>query len=225
VKRLAVPGDPRVTLLGVIRGLVAEASAVQAALEEIRPDAIGLALSAEEVQGLRDYFVAKPVEPFVPILGSEATEIRVLAQFGEVRIPHPGFLATVGWADARGTPTEPVDPNEETYAEMFGTTIGYTELVRRTLRERRLLRRPPHVDSAEGFVLFWDQTLNGRGASRRLAEKRDAAAATEVVRLRRRHPSVAIVAERERIEGLARALAAAPAASGSGPAGTHPTIV
>ncbi|MCI4322770.1 MAG: hypothetical protein L3K03_01900 [Thermoplasmata archaeon] len=204
-------GDSRLTILGVIRGLVSEAPLLEAALEEIRPEAVGLALSTEEVQGLRDYFVGKDAEPFVPILGSEAAEIRVLSQFGEVRIPHPSFLAAVGWADAHGVPTLPVDPNEEIYAEMFGSTIGYTELVRRTLRERRLLRKPPHVDSAEGFVLFWDHTLNGRGASRRLAEKRDAAAALEVQTLRRRYASLAIIAERERTEGLARALAASPA--------------
>jgi hypothetical protein len=211
MKRLPVAGDSRLTILGVIRGLVSEVPVLEASLTEIRPEALGLALSPEEVQGLRDYFVGKEAEPFVPILGSEAAEIRVLSQFGEVRIPHPGFLAAVAWADAHEVPTIPVDPNEDVYAEMFGSTIGYTELVRRTLRERRLLRKPPHVDSAEGFVLFWDKTLNGRGASRRLAEKRDAAAAAEVQKLRRRHPSVTIVAERERAEGLAEALAAAPA--------------
>jgi hypothetical protein len=177
------------------------------ALEEFRPDAIGLGMSVEDTRSLTEHFVNTPSEPLVPLLDSESVEIRELSRYGEVGVPHPAFLAVLEWARWGGIEVEPVDPTEERYAEMFGDAIGYWELVRRTLRERRLLRAPPAAEGADAFVLAWDERLNHGAGSRRLQEGREGIVARALLTLSSRRSRVAAVIDRERVPRLLAALA------------------
>ncbi|MHB8352127.1 MAG: hypothetical protein ACYDFT_05505 [Thermoplasmata archaeon] len=209
MKRGDPAGHPGLVLLGVVRGLVREAEEVEHALDSIRPEIVAPALSAEEVSGLTEHFVGRPTEPFVPLLGTETVEIRELGRFGEVRVPHPGFLAALEWAGRAGARVEAVDPSEEAYAELFASKVGYVELVGRTLRERRLLRSPPRVPEAEGFVSAWDRQLNRGRGSRALLRERERQVADRLTELLRQRPTrIACVIDRERFEALGGALAA-----------------
>ncbi len=202
-----LPGRPGLALLGVVRGLVREAEELEGALDELRPEVVAPALSPEEVAGLTAHFVGRATEPFVPLLGTETVEIRELGRYGEVRVPHPAFLAALEWARRSGARVEPVDPSEEVYAELFASKVGYVELVGRTLRERRLLRSPPRADGAEGFVVAWDRQLNRGRGSRALGRERERLVAERLRSLAHRE-RVACVVDRERLEGLGTVLRA-----------------
>lgn len=206
--RAPVPGAPSVVLFGVVRGLLSEARALPAALDTLQPAVVGLGVSVEEARGLTDHFVGHSTEPLVPLLGSEAVEIRELGRFGEVRVPNPSFLAALEWAAARGVRAEAVDPAEEQYAEMFGSTVGYLELVRRTLRERRLRESPPRVDDPDQFVLQWDASLNRGRESQRLEARREQLVARELGRIALQGAPVAVVLDRERVPRLLNAFTA-----------------
>jgi len=206
VIRTEVPGHPGLVVFGVVRGLVLEAEALRGALQQMRPQVIGLGVSAEESRSLTDHFVDQAAEPLVPLLSTEAVEIRELGRYGEVRVPNPSFVTAIEWAGTHAVRVAPVDPSEEEYANMFGDTIGYLELVRRTLRERRLLRSPPRGENADDFVLRWDADLNRGRESRRLVEQREAQTARELERLARESPPTAAVVDRERVPRLLRTL-------------------
>jgi len=45
----------KVFVLPVIKGLVSDGEKVRAAIVEIRPDAVGISISREELEGLRTY--------------------------------------------------------------------------------------------------------------------------------------------------------------------------
>jgi hypothetical protein len=201
-------GDAGVGVAGVVRGLASEAASLVGAVERFEPGAIGLGLAEDETRGLLEYFVDRDSEPLVPLMQSEAKEIRALGRFGEVRVPHPAFVALLSWAKARDVPMESLDPSDDQYAEMFAHHIGYFELLRRTLAERRLLRAPPEAETPDEFVLAWNRRVGGGRGSRRLAEQRDAALALAVRRLRARHRRVAVAVDRERFEGVLGSLRA-----------------
>lgn len=204
-----LPSAPGIELIGVLRGLVAEEEPLARALAALRPSAIGLGLSPEEAASLAEHFLGTPTEPLVPLLPSESVELRQLARYGEARVPHPAYLVSMREARRRGIPCEGIDPGEDRYAELFSGSIGYLELVRRTLRERRLLRSPPRPPDPESFVLAWDRRLNRGRGSRRLQAAREAHAARELERLRAAFgPTVVGVVDRERWEGVRAALAA-----------------
>jgi hypothetical protein len=195
-----------VTVLGSVRGLVSDGERVRSRLESTRPSAVGLAISPDELRGLRDYFVGAATEPVVPLAPTEAAEIRGLAHYGEVGVPNPSVTATVGWADGANVPVEALDPSDDRYASLFGDSIGYFELVRRTLRERRVSKRPPQPATADEFALAWNDTIEHGAGSRRLRAQRNGDVVEGVARLRARFSTVALVVDRERFEGIVELL-------------------
>jgi len=191
-----------VTVVGAVRGLVAEGDRVRDRLEGLRPQAVGLAISPDELRGLREYFVGAPTEPVVPLAPTEAGEVRALARYGEVGVPNPTAVEAIRWSDSAGVAVEAVDPSDDDYAEWFADTISYLELVRRTLRERRVVKRPPTPPTADEFATAWSGTINKGAGSRRLAARRDDAVVDGLGRLRARFASVVLVVDRERFDGV-----------------------
>jgi len=196
------PNAPGVLLLAPVRGLVAEVPRLLAELDTFGPAQVGLGLSLSELASLHDYFVVAEAEPVVPLTGNETSEVRGLVRFGEVRVPNPSFVELLRWATARGVPTVALDPDDELTAALFAKHIGYVELVRRTVRERRVSRSPPTPSSADEFALRWDsEVAHGRG-SRNFAGERDAYLVRQVPALAAaRHP-FAIVVDRERFDSV-----------------------
>ena len=193
---------PELLLLAPVRGLTSEVPPVLAELEAFDPVRVGLGLSHGELAGLRDYFVVAEAEPVVPLTSNESSEVFGLVRFGEVRVPNPSFVEVLRWAARRGVPVEALDPDDDHTAALFAAHIGYLELVRRTVRERRVSRNPPTPSSADDFALEWDrQVASGRG-SRNFAEARDGFLARRVPLLGSDRGRVAVVVDRERFESV-----------------------
>ena len=193
-------------VLGAVRGLLAEVPKVLARLEAYAPGVVAVGLSPDEAASLREHFVGQSAEPLVPLAPSELAEVRALARFGDVSVPNPTYPAILAWGDAHQIPIEPLDPTDDQYAMMFTDHISYTELVRRTLRERKLTRHPPEAPSADDLAVAWGSSMAQSGGSARLARARDAALADGVRYLAGRHDRIAIVVERERFASVLAAL-------------------
>ena len=195
-------------LVGSVRGLTSEVAPVLAALEGYAPAALGFGVSAEELRGLLEYFVVADGEPVVPLTTNELNEVRGLVRFGEVRVPNPVFVEALRWGQRRSVPAAALDPTEEGSAELFAEHIGYVELVRRTVRERRAGRDPPTPPTPDAFALEWERRVaRGRG-SRSLARARDGHLAHEARSLASRYPRVAVLIDRERFDGVRTEIAA-----------------
>jgi hypothetical protein len=191
-----------ILLLGPVRGLSSEIGPLTAGLEGFGPAAIGLGVSTEELRGLADYFVIADGEPVVPLTTTELNEVRGLVRFGEVRVPNPSFVEVLRWGFQRSVPVAALDPTEADSAELFAEHIGYVELVRRTVRERRTGRDPPAPATPDAYALEWERRVaRGRG-SRALARARDAHLAHEAVSFAAGRSRVAVVVDRERFEGV-----------------------
>ena len=204
-----VGSAPSVLLLGPVRGLVDDALQVADALVGFAAEALGIAVSPEELRSLVAYFGDAAAEPAVPLSSSEIAEVRGLVRFGEVTVPNPSVLAALGFGRERGAPVAPLDPSDDGAAEMFTDHIGYFELVRRTVRENRLARSPPSPSTADEFALAWDRELAGGRGSRRYAEARNTHVAEGARTLGSGRRRIAVVVDRERFDGVRAALAGA----------------
>jgi hypothetical protein len=193
---------------GAVRGLASEVAPLMALLETFRPEVVGLGISLDELQGLRDHFVDRASEPLVPLTGAETAEVKGLSRFGEVRVPNPACIEVLEWGRSRGTPVEPLDPSDETYATMFTDHISYFELLRRTLKERRLARAPPTAATPEEYAATWHRSMSGGRGSRSFDAARDAALVENARRLSARAPRVAVVVDLERYDSVLRRLGA-----------------
>ena len=198
--RLRVLHD--VLLLGPVRGLSIEAPRVAQELEGFAPAAVGLGVSAEELKGLTDYFVVADGEPVVPLTSNELNEVRGLTRFGEVQVPNPSFVETIRWGHLASVPVAALDPSEEGSAELFAEHIGYVELVRRTVRERRAGRAPPTPSTPDAFAVEWERRIAAGRGSRALARARDTHLAGQAVSLASRHGRIAVIVDRERFDGV-----------------------
>jgi hypothetical protein len=193
---------PGLLLLAPVRGLASEATQLVAALEDYRPARVGLGVSSGELASLRDFFVVADAEPVVPLTSNESSEVWGLVRFGEVRVPNPSFVEVLRWAAPRGVPVEAIDPDDDHTAALFAEHIGYLELVRRTVRERRVSRNPPTPSSPDEFALEWDrQIASGRG-SRNYADARDEFLARRIPLLTSDGQRVAVVVDRERFDSV-----------------------
>lgn len=205
---------PGVGFLVVLPGLESEGEAVRAELERSDPSTVGLVASPEELAGYAEYFVGQAGEPLVPLSGAEEAELRGLARFGEVAAPSPALLSALEWAGARGRPTLALDWSDAEYDESFAADVSYLELVRRTRRERALVRHPPSAEGPEAFIDRWDRTLRGHRGSARLAQRREQAAASRIRSASAATPRLVVVVERERAVGILAALEAGAVVTG-----------
>jgi len=199
-----------ILLLAPVRGLQSEVPRVVSALEAFLPARLGLGLSGDELRSLDDYFVLSDAEPVVPLTSNETSEVRGLVRFGEVRVPNPSFVEVLRWARSRGLPYEALDPDDESTAALFAEHIGYLELVRRTVRERRVARSPPTPSTADEFALSWDREIaSGRG-SRGFASARDEHLVGRLPSLGSARSRVAVVVDRERFDSIRDLLTRGP---------------
>jgi hypothetical protein len=201
--------DADFLLVAPVRGLASESDRLLRELDGYRPAALGIGLSPEELRGLTEYFVAVDTEPVVPLTSNEAAEVRGLVRFGEVRVPNPSLVDTLRWAAARTLPVEPLDPSDDRAANLFAEHIGYLELVRRTVRERRVARNPPAPSSPDEYAIAWDREIARGSGSRELADARNRHFVRRARRLAEGKGRIALVVDRERFDGV-RALLDAP---------------
>jgi len=198
---------PGILLIAPVRGLSSEVPKLLSELASLAPAQVGLGLSSGELQSLRDYFVTSEADPVVPLTSNETSEVRGLVRFGEVRVPNPSFVEVLRWAASRGVPTVPLDPDDDHTAALFAQHIGYIELVRRTVRERRVSRSPPTPSSPDEFALQWDREVASGKGSRNFAAARDWFLARQVPTLVATAHPLAVVVDRERFDSVRDLLA------------------
>ena len=197
-------------VVGAVRGVATEVPPLIARLTEFAPASVGLGISPDELDGLVEHFVERPAEPLVTLTRSEAAEVRGLGRFGEVRVPNPSTVGVLAWARSRGTPVAGLDPNDATYADLFAEHISYFELVRRTLRERRLVRDPPSAASPDDYAQLWHRSMSRGRGSRSFDRARDAEFLDAARAMATRAGRVALVVDRERYDGVLSGLLARP---------------
>ena len=144
-------------------------------------------------------------DPIVPLTSIETSEVRGLSRFGEVRVPNPVFVELLRWGEERSIPIEALDPSDDRTASLFTEHIGYVELVRRTVKERSVSRKPPTPSTADEYALEWDREVAGGRGSRGFARARDRHLVRGAQRIGAGRSRVAVVVDRERFD-LVRAL-------------------
>jgi len=205
-----IPGTPW-TLIGAVRGLVEDARRVVRQLHDRSVGWVGFGLAPEELDGLDRYFVRSGAEPVVPLTIIERSEVKGLTRFGEVRIPNPTFVESLAWCRSTGVTVVALDPSEDRTATLFTESIGYLELVRRTVRERSLSRRPPAPSTADAYALEWEARVTAGQGSRRYHEARDRHLIDSLRRAAPADRTAAVIVDRERFERIRDLWAAGPA--------------
>jgi len=159
----------KVFVLPVIKGLVSDGEKVRAAIVEIRPDAVGISISREELEGLRTY---KGEE--IELSDLEEAYKAGLSEFGEVQLPPPCYLEALKACEELGVPIIPLDMNEDLFSDRYCELIGSLELMKESFFSHRIARKRFDLESADSFVLDYDRKVNGgKGISALNAEREE----------------------------------------------------
>lgn len=191
----------RIFVLPVIKGLVSEGEKVRSAISEIRPQAVGISISKEELEGLRSYQGEE-----IELSDQEEAYKAGLMEFGEVQLPPPCYTEAVKVTDELGIPQIPIDMNEELFSERYCELIGGLELMKESFLSHRVARKRFIMDSAEEFVLDYDKKVNGGRGISTLNGEREGHMAEVIVRSSSERSSVLVVVEVERFQGVIDAL-------------------
>ncbi len=191
----------RIFVLPVIKGLVSEGEKVRTTISELRPQAVGISISREELEGLRSYQGEE-----IELSDLEEAYKAGLQEFGEVQLPPPCYIEAVKVTDDLGVPLIPMDMNEDLFSERYCELIGGLELMKESFFSHRIARKRFIMDSAEEFVLDYDKKVNGGRGISILNREREGHMA-EVVRILSSERSVVVVVvEAERSRGFIDAI-------------------
>ncbi len=195
-------GGVEVVVLPVIRGLASERMRVRAAIEEVRPAAVGLSISPEELSMLRAHPSGDPEPP-----GAEEEAYAAgLSEFGEVEEPLRGFGEGIDVAGHGGIPVHPLDMDEEALSSAYLAAVSGWEFILSGARASKMRRWRARADSAEAFVLAWDAQTNQSKGLRDLQRQRERHMAHRIRELARDRGPVLALVELERAKGVVERL-------------------
>ena len=192
MQRIELNGS-KVYVLPVIKGLVSEGEKVRAAIVGLRPDAVGISISKEELEGLRSY-----QDEDIELSDLEEAYQAGLLEFGEVQMPPPCYREALKVCEELGIPLIPLDMNEDLFSERYCELIGGLELMKESFFSHRVARKRFDMDSAESFVRDFDRKVNGGKGLSALNMEREEHMATILRSLAERYRSVLAIIELER---------------------------
>ncbi len=166
-----------VVVLGVINGLASEIEIVKETLDKHRPNALGICLSAGEVESIRSW--NRDGSGTLDYTEFDALYVREMSKYGEIKMPSPTSSYAIAVSEAAGIPLYPLDIDDDEYSELY-------------------------LKHVSPLSLFIGSLLKGRRRKKRVGGTVEEAACA-IDRLEMRPKSLAIV-EKEREKRIADAI-------------------
>ena len=163
------PEKDKIWLFGGIKGLLRDGEVLAEDLRKFTPDVMLITLSEEHIAGLRD-FLEHPYE--IQMSDYEIIYGVRLTMYGEVMTPPPVYIEAVKYSDSSGIPIIPMDMNEEAYGELYTSSMKTLDLVRHSIRKKRLLKKDFKDTNVEEFVRNWEKAVNRIKGFRIIDEER-----------------------------------------------------
>ena len=192
-------GESTVRVLGTIHGLNREGQRVRAAFEEFRPTCLAVGIPAEDFEILG---TCKERELDFETSEDQDYFFDCLATFGEVRVPPPDLIAAFVLSQEHGVPLEPLDMDDDVYAQLFTESVSLLGLLRGSRKSRRARKRGFAADSPETFVMEWDNHVNSTKQFREVERKRECHMADRLFELTQRYHRILAVIPYPRYDGV-----------------------
>lgn len=193
-------GTSKIYIPDIIIGLTSEIAKVSKVYNKIKPDVMALQISEEELEGLRSVVNGEEYDYFLS--NYEEIYARKLASFGEVKVPPPCYERALKLSVDNDIPIIPIDMDDVYYADVFCESISGWDLIRHSLRVKRLRKKRFKAKTAEEFIFEWDREINKLKGFRTLESKREEHMARELLRLSKKHNRILCIMEMQRVEGV-----------------------
>ncbi len=195
-------GSSEVSLVPVVRGPVSEGDRVRDILRDAAYEAIALSISPGELEALQ----ADPNVRMAPSSSTEDLYLKELARFGPVQMPPPCFVEAVRVSGSTGMGCFALDMGEEEFTELYCNEVSGWEVIRYSLRLKKLSRASIPGETLEDLVMHIDSILTEFKGHRRVEESREAHISSRIVELSGRGLTLLALVDRERLGGVIQKL-------------------
>ena len=196
--------DDKIFLLGSILGLTSEKSEIKKIFERIKPDAVALSVSDDELEGLKKISDGEKQE--ILLSGYEEVYAKKLAAHGEVQVPPPSLTEAFELSKENSVPVYAVDMNDKEYTDAFTKNVSTIQLILHSLKIKKVRKKRFKSKTPETFVFEWDKTVNKLKGFRALEKKREEYISKRLSELSERHNKILAVIELQRLKGISEIL-------------------
>ncbi|MBU2565213.1 MAG: hypothetical protein KJ655_03035 [Candidatus Thermoplasmatota archaeon] len=196
--------DDKIFLVGTVQGLTSERKKIKKAFDRVKPDAVALPISEEELEGLKKISDGEKQE--ILLSGYEEVYAKKLAAHGEVQVPPPALTEAFELSKENSVPVYAVDMNDKEYTEAFTRNVSTIQLILHSLKIKKLRKKRFKSKTPETFVFEWDKTVNKLKGFRALEKKREEYISKRLSELSERHDRILAVIELQRLEGISEIL-------------------
>ncbi len=193
-------GNSKIHIPNIINGLTSEEVNVKKAYNKVKPDVVAMQISEAELDGLKRITEGEEFDYFMS--NYEQIYAKKLAAFGEVKVPPPCYESAMKLCLRDEIPVEPIDMDDLYFADVFCENVTTRDLVRHSLRVKKLRRKKFKAETAEEFVLAWDKEINKLKGFRNLESAREQYMASELIRLSKKYDRILCIMELQRAEGV-----------------------
>lgn len=152
-----------------VKGLVSHGDDLSRLLSSMNPEVILVTISPAEVEGLRAFLK----DPFEMNLSDYEIMYGIrLRKYGEVMTPPPIYIETIKYAERSSCSVTGIDMDDESFNKAYTENIGSFDLLRDSLRKKRVLNADYHDSNEYEFAEAWAERQKSIGGRRRLEEAR-----------------------------------------------------
>ena len=152
-----------------IKGLVSQGDRVREFLEASTPSRILVSISPEEVEGLRS-FLKDPFE--MNLSDYEIIYGVLLSKFGEVMTPPPIYIEAMNYSERAGAEITGIDMDEEKFNDIYQNEISSLQLLRHSLRKKKISRNLSPGEDPYEFVEMWSKQIGRLKGFARVDDRR-----------------------------------------------------
>ncbi len=152
-----------------VRGLVSHGEDLSRQLSTMNPEVILATISPAEVDGLRAFLK----DPFEMNLSDYEIIYGIrLRKYGEVMTPPPIYIEVIKYAERSSCQVIGIDMDDESFNKAYTENIGSLDLLRDSLRKKRVLNADYHDTNEYEFAEAWAEKQKSIRGRRRLEEAR-----------------------------------------------------
>jgi hypothetical protein len=174
----------------------------------LKPDLIALYISEPEILGLEKILNGEIKK--VPLSRYEVVYARKLAyyaqkdpdRYGEVQVPPPCLIEGLRLSRENKVPVVALDMDDSMYASAYTDNVSTLQLVRHSMRFKKLSKKEFNVQTPEEFTFAWDSELTKLSGFSKLEKAREIHMAQRLLELVTKFDTILAVLELERLEGV-----------------------
>jgi len=147
-------------IFGGIKGLIRDGDELKRQLYFVKPEIMMITISPEEVNGIK-YFIENPFE--MTLSDYEIIYGVNLSKYGEVMTPSPVYIEAARYSIDNNIELIGLDMNEDEYQRAYSRDVKTLDLIRHSIRKKRISRTAFNNKTPEEYVDEWNKMVDING--------------------------------------------------------------